>query len=252
MLVARRLYELAHGQASGTLRLVHAARTTAPLDVELFHGWVHAVDLSPAYSLVGDAPERGEDRLRVWLKLAPGEPGAAYELESFFADAKPRKRGACPPFHPAATVRNHVDGHGPPPRYFAARLGGGTVQLSSTARAPHASCLGQDERPLLALLQRPRTLAELAQTNVCPPPRIERLLAFLDQVGALIVTSDGLPSPWAVLELPDGAPLDDVKRAFRRLARELHPDRHPGLDEPARRELERRFAEVSAAYEKLV
>ena len=44
----------------------------------------------------------------------------------------------------------------------------------------------------------------------------------------------------------------DVKRAYRRLARTLHPDLQPGADEQRRRVLERRFAELTAAYEALV
>src|ERR1044072_7956432 len=43
---------------------------------------------------------------------------------------------------------------------------------------------------------------------------------------------------------PDSGP-DEIKRAYRRLARELHPDVNP---DPAAQE---RFAEVSAAYEVL-
>jgi molecular chaperone DnaJ len=43
-----------------------------------------------------------------------------------------------------------------------------------------------------------------------------------------------------------------VKRAYRRLARALHPDLQPEADDQRRRALERRFAEVTAAYEALV
>ena len=50
---------------------------------------------------------------------------------------------------------------------------------------------------------------------------------------------------------PDASP-DVVRREYRRLALELHPDRHPGLDEAARRRLEAKFTEVTAAYEALV
>jgi molecular chaperone DnaJ len=45
---------------------------------------------------------------------------------------------------------------------------------------------------------------------------------------------------------------ETIKRAYRRLARTLHPDLQPEADEPRRRTLERRFAEVTAAYEALV
>ncbi|MBA3820967.1 MAG: DnaJ domain-containing protein [Deltaproteobacteria bacterium] len=55
-----------------------------------------------------------------------------------------------------------------------------------------------------------------------------------------------------LLGITDGADREDVKRAYRRLARALHPDLQPGLDHDRRRLLERRFAEVTAAYEALV
>ena len=45
---------------------------------------------------------------------------------------------------------------------------------------------------------------------------------------------------------------DEIKRAYRRLARALHPDLQPGLDDVRRRELEARLAEVTAAASTLL
>ncbi|MBN2197485.1 MAG: DnaJ domain-containing protein [Polyangiaceae bacterium] len=56
----------------------------------------------------------------------------------------------------------------------------------------------------------------------------------------------------AVLGLDSAAAPDAVRTAFRRLAREVHPDRHPTATDPERAELMRRFAELSAAYHALV
>jgi hypothetical protein len=39
-----------------------------------------------------------------------------------------------------------------------------------------------------------------------------------------------------------------IQRAFRSLAAQVHPDRHPAASEPERRELLQRFAALSAAY----
>ena len=50
--------------------------------------------------------------------------------------------------------------------------------------------------------------------------------------------------PYDVLGVPKTAPQDDIKKAYRKLARELHPDLHPG-DKKA----EASFKEVSAAYD---
>jgi DnaJ-like protein len=54
-----------------------------------------------------------------------------------------------------------------------------------------------------------------------------------------------LRDPYGVLGLPRGASLDDVKRAYRRLAKEHHPD------SGGERTL-KRFLEIQAAYEQLV
>lgn len=57
---------------------------------------------------------------------------------------------------------------------------------------------------------------------------------------------------YRALGLSDGALADDVKRAYRRLVREYHPDLHPDATNEERRTLSARFAEVTAAYRSLV
>ena len=54
-----------------------------------------------------------------------------------------------------------------------------------------------------------------------------------------------LHDPYRVLGLPRGASLDEVKRAYRRLAKQVHPD------SGGQRTLAR-FLEIQAAYEQLV
>lgn len=48
------------------------------------------------------------------------------------------------------------------------------------------------------------------------------------------------------------APPDEIKRAYRRLVREYHPDLHPDATHDERRTLSTRFSEVTAAYRALV
>jgi DnaJ domain len=59
-------------------------------------------------------------------------------------------------------------------------------------------------------------------------------------------------SAWRALGLLPGATLADVKRAYRRLARTVHPDLHPDASDDERRSLEIRFMELTDAYRTLV
>jgi DnaJ-class molecular chaperone len=52
--------------------------------------------------------------------------------------------------------------------------------------------------------------------------------------------------PYAVLGVPRGASEDELKRAYRKLAKTLHPDLNPG-----KRATEQQFKEVAAAYDLL-
>ena len=55
-----------------------------------------------------------------------------------------------------------------------------------------------------------------------------------------------IDDPYKVLGLSPDASDEDVKRAYRRLAKKYHPDLNPGDKEAARR-----MQEVNAAYEQI-
>lgn len=59
-------------------------------------------------------------------------------------------------------------------------------------------------------------------------------------------------SAWRVLGLPPGAAVEEIKRAYRRLARAVHPDVHPTATDAERRALQERFTEITEAYRSLV
>ena len=63
---------------------------------------------------------------------------------------------------------------------------------------------------------------------------------------------DARAAAWRILGVPPGSDATEIKRAFRRRARELHPDLHPTATDAERRSLEARFSEVAAAYRELV
>jgi curved DNA-binding protein CbpA len=62
--------------------------------------------------------------------------------------------------------------------------------------------------------------------------RTEKLKRFLEQVHADLDSF----SYYQLLELAPDAPADAIREAFYRRAAELHPDRHPLLDDPVARE----------------
>lgn len=116
-----------------------------------------------------------------------------------------------------------------------------------------------DKRTLLAMAQ-PRRLDQIWPLARTPRFRLLAFLHFLRAVDALVVEGVATTRPVdprraaaaRVLGVGNAADLEEVKRAYRRLARALHPDLQPGADAERRRALEQRFAEVTAAYETLL
>ena len=128
------------------------------------------------------------------------------------------------------------------------------------------------DRRMLAAMAQPRRLDQIWPLARTPRFRLLAFLHFLRAVDALegagVAAEDRAASPppragalaladprrraaLRTLGIDDGADPDAVKRAYRRLARALHPDLQPEADGERRRLLERRFAEVTAAYEAL-
>jgi DnaJ-domain-containing protein 1 len=62
----------------------------------------------------------------------------------------------------------------------------------------------------------------------------------------------GRIAAYRTLGLSAGAPADEIKRAYRRLVREYHPDLFPDATHEERKTLSVRFSEVTAAYRALV
>jgi DnaJ-domain-containing protein 1 len=131
------------------------------------------------------------------------------------------------------------------------------------------------DRRMLAAMAMPRRLDQIWPLARTPRFRLLAFVHFLRAVDALDVT--GVTAERSVpversrgtvvdrvaqsdqrraaalrmLGVDDTADPDQLKRAYRRLARSIHPDLQPNVDAERRRALERRFAEVTAAYESL-
>lgn len=121
------------------------------------------------------------------------------------------------------------------------------------------------DRRMLAALAQPRRLEQVASLARTPRFRLLAFIHFLRAIDALdaegVVAEKSAPhravdsrraGAARVLGLTEDADLEAIKRAYRKLARSLHPDLQPDADETRRRTLERRFAEVTAAYEALL
>jgi DnaJ-domain-containing protein 1 len=127
------------------------------------------------------------------------------------------------------------------------------------------SPMDEADKRMLAAMSHPRRLDQIWPLARSPRYRLLAFLHFLRAVDAIdiegVVAERSAPTRIAdpgreaarkLLGVDDSADLEIVRRAYRRLARELHPDLQPGLDPDRRRALERRFAEVTAAYQALL
>ena len=121
----------------------------------------------------------------------------------------------------------------------------------------------ETDQRIMAAMTQPRRLDQIWSAARTPRFRLLTFLHFLRAIGGLTVSgvaADSQPhlavhtaaaAALRVLGVPVGSDRDAIKRAYRRMARALHPDLQPALDPGRRRELERRLAEVTVAYAQL-
>ncbi len=138
------------------------------------------------------------------------------------------------------------------------------IRLSIRAElVPEAS--DEADRRMIAAMVQPRRLDQIWPLARTPRFRLLAFLWFLRGVDALdvegIVAEQSAPiraidhrraAALRLLGVADGADLDTVKRAYRRLARSIHPDLQPEAIGERRRILERRFVEITNAYQALL
>ena len=260
--LVRLLYRLGRHAASGVLTLT--PRAARPEVFVLRRGAAVCAD--------GDLARRG---LIARLARSLAEPSIAATFDGGVAAYPP---GAPHQISLAGWARSHLEAQ------LDAALAEALVHELTGARlalrpdlAPEP--LDEADRRMLAAMAEPRRLDQIWPVARTPRFRLLAFLHFLRAVDALEVDPTGespraraspidriaaersapvgvRDSPRAaalrLLGLDDAADAEAVKRAYRRLARALHPDLQPGADAHRRRALERRFAEVTAAYEALL
>ena len=64
-------------------------------------------------------------------------------------------------------------------------------------------------------------------------------------------TNDINQKYYAILGLKNGASIEEIKKAYRKLAKDYHPDKLAGVNESIKKIAEEKFREVQEAYEKL-
>jgi len=207
---------------------------------------------------------RSEMRLRAWLaspgsRRAPDEalPGlvATLALTSFAAPSlgHDRRRALIEPLlesilRPLGRLRRLV--HRPWPTAILAVLEGETEmdrEGLSRQLAAHAS------RETKLFLARALWLVEAATHEILSRER-ERLLATLLLEAGLGLEDihrereavyPGWTSPWELLGLEEGAPPEEIRKAWRLVSKRLHPDSSAGADAE-------RFIEAKEAYSVLM
>jgi hypothetical protein len=119
-------------------------------------------------------------------------------------------------------------------------IGGGSGPSSTAVTA------GILTSPLMSAPMSPGIPAWLLRGVAEPrPERSRRLLTPLQQEALETLRRAGAP------DLRPDYFSSELKSAFRRLARQLHPDRHPGADAEARARLSAAFRDVRDAYRAL-
>ncbi len=184
---------------------------------------------------------------------------------SFDAHAPPPLRGAGGvPIALTSWARRHLEARLDATRARALHVELAGARLSANKRLlPDASEGDETDRRMLEALTSPRRLDEIESIARVPRFRLLAYVYFLREVGALhqagvagartasAPTSDPLAEARRLLGVGADASPDELRRAYHRLARLVHPDVRPDAASAARRELERRFAQLSEAYRAL-
>lgn len=250
--LVRFLYRLGHQQASGVLT-VSGFATRAEVFV-----------LRRGGAVIAGEGELARRHVMARLARLVALASARAVFEGGVGAAPPGAQHVLPL---AAWARAHLEAQLDNSRadLMMRELAGMRLSLRADLAPDDAGCDEADRR-MIAAMSQPRRLDQIGPLARTPKFRLLAFLHFLRAVGALevegIVAERSAPTrarpsdpkreaAARLLGIDEYADNDAVKRAYRRIARSLHPDLQPDVDDSRKRTLERRFAEVTAAYELL-
>lgn len=245
----RLIYRLARTHATGLLT-VQPPRGAAELLV-LRRGQLVAGESDPA---------EGSRRTAQRLERLAAMDGARAHFDGGLAAYPPG--GALRQYNLAAWARSHLESQldAAQAQAMVSELAGARLALRPEL-APELAWCDETDRRILAAMAVPRRLDQIWPLARTARFRLLAFLYFLRAVGAVSALGVSAPevaaSPhdsdaYRLLGVPAGADRETVKRAYRRLARALHPDMHAGTTDDRRRELERKLAAINTAYRRLV
>jgi hypothetical protein len=240
-----RLRSTTLGDLLGTL---HRARATGTLELAEFHGRLHRIHLSRglvvAVELDGPVPSLAEELRR---EGAVGDDVLKRSLLRAMASRRlhgevlVRDFKLSPALIDTALRRQLLTRLS-----VIERLADAQLLFRVTVRPPRGALVDDPLRPPEFLSGRRRTRDKAS--GVTPstpaarrtPPRAEIPAVDPRHLAAL-----------RTLGVQAGADATTIKRAYRQLARNYHPDLHPHASDAERRALAERFVEATAAYQTL-
>jgi|SRR5688572_5396505 DnaJ-domain-containing protein 1 len=250
--LVRTLYRLGRGGATGMLTIAVPGQRSEVLVLRRGH------------LITNDADVAGRLASSRLARIA----AAATASVTFEGGTAAYPPGALRQLSLVAWVRHHLESQLDAGRavQLVEELAGARLQIRIEL-APEA--VDEADRRMIEAMTAPHRLDQIASLARTPRFRLLCFIHFLRGVGALAINgvaaeprrpappaeplrADPLLDARRLLGVEPTADVTAIKRAYRRLARALHPDLRPTLDEVRRRELEQRLAEVTVAYELLV
>lgn len=247
-----RLQSTTLGDLLGTL---HRARATGTLELAEFHGRTHRVHISRglvvAVELDGPVPSLAEELRR---EGAVGDDVLKRSLLRAIASRRLHGEVLVRDFKLSPTLIDTALR-----RQLLTRLGvlerltDAQLLFRVTVRPPRGALVDDPLRPPEFLSGRRRSRDN--HTGATPPTPASRRTTGSrspDAASSGVYADPRQLAAMRVLGVPPGADATVIKRAYRRLARDFHPDLHPQASDAERRALAERFVEVTAAYQTLV